>query len=449
MLVSTPVQATSVFKICNPKTNIKLNSHGDIVEAVLLKFAYTPLAEGTFGPRRDHPEKMEPAKKLNYWQELAISKNRKVWEGRTVPRFAVLVEEVKEGKYKYEGAIVLPWNDGLRIEGIPPFDREVLGTLTGEQRGGVYELAGMVENRFERPDTPEVAIIEIDAVNVDNFIEEVLASKAELVIQSAEYTGDKYSVDPVTGHFLGDDGFRVPRNFEEFWERYPNYITNWTKKRLHKHMVDEDVEDWEMELYTHMKYLPERSKHRIPGTNGREAGCTDVIETFDPMKQYGASEKRFRNYINNCLANRFNTVMSKRSKNPICRPGNYSLAAQMDPEDYTTVDDEYLHANSESLSHSSHREATKNEQRMFLGEYTRFVEEHDPAMLPVIHAIASTGTFGEAQRELGMDESTFNRARNRLKTLRDAFLNATSVPRQRKPYRTRRSVPESISMPLL
>jgi hypothetical protein len=320
----------------------------------------------------------------------------------------------------------------------------VLGTLTGEQRGGVFELAGAIEqfeNRLDR-DPVETVVVELEAEEIDELVTETLESKLEIVQQSAEYTGDKFSVDPQTGHFIGDDGFRVPRNFEEFWERYPHYITNWVKKRLHKHIVDEDVEDWEMELYTHLKWLPTGSKHRIPGTNGREAGATDVVETFDPVKQYGASEKRFRNYINMCLANRFNTVMSKRSKNPICRPGNYSLAAQMDPENYEVVDDEYVHANSELLTHSSSKERVRQEHRIRINEFIRFVKVHDPAMLPVMEAIASTGTFGEAQRELGYTEQDFNRARNRLKTLRESFETRTAVPKQRRPYRTRKTVPE-------
>jgi hypothetical protein len=421
---------------------------GNIVEAALLKFAFTPLPEGTMGPRRDHPDKMEPAKKLNYWQELAISKNSKLWDGRTMPQFAVLVEEIKEGKFRFAGATLLPWSGDLRIAGVPPFGLETLGTLTGEQRGDVYELEGWTPtvdwtDRINR-EPAEVAIIQIDASNVDEIVEAALESKMELVQQSAEYTGDKFSVDPATGHFIGDDGFRVPRNFEEFWERYPHYLTNWVKKRLHKHIIDEDVEDWQMDLLMHMKYLPERSKHRLPGANGREAGATDVVETFDPVKQYGASEKRFRNYINMCLANRFNTIMSKRSKNPVCRPGNYSLAAQMDPDNYEVVDDEYVHAKSEYLSHSAHREMKTHEDRMFINEFFRFLEENDPAMITVAQALSITGTYGEAQRECGMTEQDFNRARNRLKVLRDAFLNRTEVPKQRKPYRTRRTVPETV-----
>src|SRR5271166_648971 len=268
MLVSPSFQATSVFKTLNPKLNIQLSLHGtEVVEAVLVKFAYNPLPEGSFGPRRDHPDKMEPAKKLNYWQDLAISKSHKMWAGRTLPQYAVLVEEIKEGKYKYEGAMVLPWDGAFRAEGIPPFGRPILGYLTGSQQNGLYEMAGydQSDSRMDRLDKPVVAIVEVDAENVDDFVEAALARKSDIAETAVGYTGDKFSIDPATGHFIGEDGFRCPRNFEEFWERWPNYIINWTKKRLHKHIVDEDVEDWEMDLLMHMKYLPERSKWRALG----------------------------------------------------------------------------------------------------------------------------------------------------------------------------------------
>jgi hypothetical protein len=432
MFVSDLFQATSVFKVLAPNRSIKINLQGGLVDAALLKFAYTPLPEGTFWPRREHPEKLEPAKRLNYWQELAISKNKKLWEGRILPRFAVLVEEIA-GKIEYKDAIVIPWNDALRIVGVPPFGLPISGTLTGGHTNGVWNLASdpQLESRLDRSDDP-VITVKIDTDNVDDLILDVLEHKTENVQTDAKYTGDKFSIDQETNHFIGDDGFCVPRNFEEFWERWPHYIRNWVKKRLHKYIVDEDVEDWEMELLLHMKYLPERSKWRL-------AGMQDVIQTFNPELQYGASEKRFRNYVNNCLANRFNTIMSKRNKNPICRPGNYSLSTQLDPENYEVVDDEYVHTNSSHLMHISHQEQTKHENRVFLREFATFLEKHDPQLVPVMEAIAATGTFNEAAQFLNCDEAAFNRARNRIRILRDAFMNNAEVPKQRKPYRTRRT----------
>lgn len=442
------VKGTSVFKTLNPKFNVKLSLQGNVVDAVLLKFAYEPYPEGSTGCRRDHPEKIESAKKLNYWQELAISKGKKLWDGRTMPQFAVLVEEIKEGKYRYENAPIFSWDGGIRITGESLSGMIPHGSLSGVVKNGVHELflSTQHETRLHREEAEQpITVVQVLSVEeIDERVEELVVSKMEIVQQTAEYTGDKFSVDPGTGHFIGDDGFRVPRNFEEFWERYPHYLTNWTKKRLKKHTVDEDVEDWEMEFYTYLKYLPEMSKARTPGYNGREAGATDVIETFNPVLQYGASEKRFRNYINRCLENRFCTVMSKRSKNPICRPGNYSLAAQMDPDDFQIVDAEYVQSKSEYLTHSSNKEREQQEQRLYLGEYIAFVKEHDPSMLPVLDAMATTGTFGEAQRELNMTEQDFTRARNRLRQLKDCWQSSATVPKQRKPYRTRKTVPETV-----
>lgn len=410
-----------VFKAVNPKYIIPINLDGVVVDALLLKYAYKPLAEGKFAPRRDRPEILEPARRWNYCQELPIIKSRKLWAERTMPIYAVVVEEIRDGKFKYDNAIIVRWSGDVRITQAALAVLPVEGTLSGSRIGNTFQLT---------THTPE---------QVEAVVNEVNLATPSVVETNPEYTGDKFSVDPETGHVIGDDGFRVPRNFEEFWERYPLYIRNWSKKHLHKNIVDEDVEDWEMELYTFLKYLPEKSKHREPGANGRVAGCTDVIETFDPVKQYGASEKRFRNYVNNCLSNRFNTIMSKRSKNPVCRPGNYSLSTQMDPECYEVVDDEYVHSKSQLLTHHSERELVQTEDRMFLKEFRSFINQSDPDLLKVLDAIAITGTFGEAARELNVSEADFNRARNRIKTLRDCWLNSSSVPKQRRPYQRRKA----------
>lgn len=190
----------------------------------------------------------------------------------------------------------------------------------------------------------------------------------------------------------------------------------------------------------HMHYLPAKSKHRLPGANGRPDGCHDVIETFNPIRQYGASERRFRHYVNNCLANRFSTIQSKRQKNPVCRLGNLSLASAMDPDNYEVVDDEYVHKHSGHLIRQSHSRLRQEEQQVFLSEYTAFLAEEDPQLLAVVQAIQETGTFGEAMRDLGMTEQEFSRARNRLKQLAQCFQEDAVVPKQRKPYKKRVTV---------
>jgi hypothetical protein len=117
------------------------------------------------------------------------------------------------------------------------------------------------------------------------------------------------------GHHVGHDGFVVPRNFDEFYDRYPKYVLNWVKKRLNRFEVDQDVEDWTQDLLISLKWLPASAINRAkPGKP-----CHDVIEAFDPDEQGGASERIFRNYFNACMAQLFNVVQAMRQGRDISR----------------------------------------------------------------------------------------------------------------------------------
>src|SRR5271165_5525379 len=114
--------------------------------------------------------------------------------------------------------------------------------------------------------------------------------------------------DPFTirdGHYVAHDGFVVPKDFEEFYERFPEYVRKWVSKHGDRFATNEDLEDWAQDLLAHLCCLPQTSKHR-------ESGKKDVVQVFDPVLHYGANEARFRNYINRCLANKFSTMRSKR-----------------------------------------------------------------------------------------------------------------------------------------
>jgi hypothetical protein len=126
-----------------------------------------------------------------------------------------------------------------------------------------------------------------------------------------DHTNGQFSVSK-DGHYIGDDGFVVPRNFDEFYKRFPKYILNWTRKRLNSFTVDQDVEDWAQDLLIHMKFLPAGSKHGLSGANGRELRCIDVIEMFNPHEAGGASEPIFRKYITAHLAFLFNKLSAER-----------------------------------------------------------------------------------------------------------------------------------------
>lgn len=123
------------------------------------------------------------------------------------------------------------------------------------------------------------------------------------------------------GRFVGHDGFVVPKDFDEFHKRFPDYVRNWVRRHEGASASREDVEDWTQDLLIHLRYLPLNSRHR-------DAGKEDVIQTFDPIKHFGANQARFQNYINLCLTNEFRSLHSKRMQDALSRPGNMSLDTQ-------------------------------------------------------------------------------------------------------------------------
>ena len=122
----------------------------------------------------------------------------------------------------------------------------------------------------------------------------------------------------------------------------PDYVRKWISKHADRSAPKQDVEDWTQDLLIHLQHLPETSKHR-------KAGRNDIVQTFDPVKHYGANEARFRNYINLCLTNKFRSMQSKRIKDTLCHAGNLSLDRQTEGEEFRSVDDEYFHAHSAQL----------------------------------------------------------------------------------------------------
>lgn len=247
-------------------------------------------------------------------------------------------------------------------------------------------------------------------------------------VEKRAYKPDPFSIKD--GRYVGSDGFVVPKDFEEFHQRYPDYVGKWVSKHADTSTPQEDGEDWTQDLLIHLYCLPPTSKHR-------EAGHKDIVETFDPVKHYGANEARFRNYINLCLTNKFRTMHSKRMKDALCRSKNLSLGGPMDGEDLATVDDEYCHSRSEYLQRAANAAEKQAWDSAFLEEFVNFVQREDPEVLPLVAALSATGTLGEAVDSLGITKSEFGRMRVRLSQLSKCFLSGEPVPKQRRPYKKR------------
>jgi len=259
--------------------------------------------------------------------------------------------------------------------------------------------------------------IENQPVNFPNFS-----------VEKKTYKPDPFRIRD--GHYIGSDGFVVPKDFEEFYQRYPDYVRKWVSKHADTSASKEDVEDWTQDLLIHLYCLPPTSKYR-------EAGNKDIVETFDPVKHYGANQARFRNYINLCLANKFRTMHSKRIKDALCHPGNLSLGGPMDGEDLRTVDDEYCCSHSAYLRAEAEGSEKQASDRAFLEDFVDFVRLQDGKVLSTMEALSATGTLGEAVDWLGITESEFGRMRVRLSQLSKCFLSGDPVPRQRRPYKKR------------
>ena len=241
------------------------------------------------------------------------------------------------------------------------------------------------------------------------------ASTANEPVNFPNFSVQNKRSDPFTirnGQYVGHDGFVVPKNFDEFYERFPQYVRNWVRRHADPSAHKEDLEDWTQDLLFHLRHLPSTSKHR-------EAGKEDIIQTFDPHKHYGANQARFQHYVNLCLRNKFRSLQSSRMKDALSQRGNVSLDSQTAWDDPCAVDDEYCHAHSEHLQRAANASEEWERNRALVREFVDFVHREAPDALLAIEAITETGTHEEVAQKIG----TVRRVHLRLHELGRSFLN--------------------------
>ena len=244
-----------------------------------------------------------------------------------------------------------------------------------------------------------------------------------LTPQQCLFQKRKNRCDPfeyVDGHYVVNDGFIVPKDFAEFYERFPNHIRRWVKRHVRKSSSNEDIADWTQDLCAHMSSLPATSKYR-------RAGKRDVIQTFDPFRHYGATLPRFLNYINRCLANRFRTIHSEHMRNPLSRAEPLSCS-QIGEE--ASSDDELCEILVEKLKAVDVRSRKKLEDRLLIGRFVEFVRNQNPRILLALEAIAVTGTQAEAARKLGATGAEAGRLYRQIRELGRDFLNGKAGKRR-------------------
>lgn len=294
---------------------------------------------------------------------------------------------------------------------------------------------------FNLPETDPYDLSELATEFAEEATENVTENPAP---KKKEVRRDPYTISE-DGHFVGHDGFIVPRNFQEFYERYPRYVRGFVRRRW-VYASEAECEDRESELLLHLMTLPEESKFRAPGFNGLEEGCQDRIQIFHPDSAYGASAPRFFSYIGRILLNHFCSLTKKASSNPIRRYNTLSLYSP-DGEG-EMVDDDYIYSMASQAYYNGCNYDRLLESGMLINEFVSFVELHNPELVSVIEAISQTETFVEAQKMLGLTEKLFLRARNRLGVLHTCFNTGEEPPRQRKVYRSRQKLELTTSMSL-
>jgi hypothetical protein len=240
---------------------------------------------------------------------------------------------------------------------------------------------------------------------------------------------------------VGEDGFIVPKDFGEFFERYPLRVRRWVTRQLHRRFGQDAILDLEEDLLLYLCTLAPKSRFRRKGTNGRPEGCTDVIQCFDPVRHYGATAGRFHNFINLCLANRLNTILGTQRRNPVCDPRNLSIAnvevsqeTRCGSELVGEVDEAYLLRHSWTFAGECRRRAHAEDAvlRAYIREFEQFVEQTDYKLLAVVRAIRRSATLRDAEKSIGMANHEFRRCRQELSLLKDRFLEERkALPRTR------------------
>jgi hypothetical protein len=243
----------------------------------------------------------------------------------------------------------------------------------------------------------------------------------------------------VDGHFVGADGFVVPGDFVEFYERYPKHVRNWVIKRLKRTSVDADVEDWTNTLLMHLSTVPQGTERVDPetgetyldGGSYAERGFVDVIHAFDPWRSCGADIKRFFKHVNRCILNKFISIVNKQRKDALWYQNHgFSLddttgVAPTNTGSVATSQEsgrEYLLMNrSSSYAEDVAAELPVNANKLFVQQFSEFVQKTEPSLVPLADAIMRYDRIDEVLEGLGIDHNEFLRNRKKLQKLGKAF----------------------------
>jgi hypothetical protein len=229
------------------------------------------------------------------------------------------------------------------------------------------------------------------------------------------------------GHFVGSDGFIVPRNFTEFSEKFPNYTFRWVQNNLKPPLVrsKDDVLDWASDLNQHLMTISAKK---------RKAGKVDVIDCFDPVAACGATQAKFLYFVDVCLKRRFVSILRHLRTDALNghtrSETNISLQEQAGTSDSQTVE-EQIYSLSE-LHTIPDQAADYRDKKDFIDGFRAFAGIHDPYIVQFMELVGTRGTYQEVIRRPHYSEYKFANDRLRMKELMDCYQTGEAPRPQRR-----------------
>jgi len=253
-----------------------------------------------------------------------------------------------------------------------------------------------------------------------------------------EQTAEEPIEDPLPytlsadGHIISHDGFVIPKDFAEFYSRFPLHVSRFVR-RTWTRASNTDRDDREQELLLHLMSVPENSKFR-------EQGYSDRIQIFQPERAYGASRKQFFRFVDLLLKNYVIKKGAADLRRPLLRASTLSIGSLKGSGEI--INEEYIMlciSKGFATERPFYVSPRPFEETVIVNEFLAYVETYNPELLSVIETVGQTRSFLEAKQMLGMSENLFLRARSRLSVLYRHFQAGTTPPRQRRVYRARKS----------
>lgn len=227
------------------------------------------------------------------------------------------------------------------------------------------------------------------------------------------------------GHYVGCDGFVVPKNFAEFHGQFPKYVEEWVWMNVHKPTVQsrDDVLDVASELTLFLMTLPK-------GSVKRTRTIRDVIAAFDPARCEGASKAKFFRYVNFTLWNALTSIWRRQG-----RDAAFQNKLSIEPVEADDGTHDGLGVEWQLATDGRVEEDADN--RIQLDQFMRFIAA-EAEVHALIVALYACGSMRKARKRLGWTQTGLRYTCDRLRVLAHCFTTGEPVPVAVKQYKARR-----------